>query len=306
MSKKQIFWFSLLGLILGSSLGLVVAWIVAPVQYVDTDPSTLRVDFKDEYRLLIASAYASNTDLLRARARLGILADRDSFAALGEQAQRMMASNASTDDIQMLANLSQDLRNTPIVVLSPTPDATSTETAAPTSTMSSTPSPTSSPTSTATDVPTDLSPTLTATFTASPTATFTPTITPKPIATLAPRPTQTLTPTPAKAFVMVKKTAFCDPATPGLLQINLTNAAGKPAAGIELDITWLGGDETFFSGLKPELGYGYADFTMLENTEYALSLSGGGTRVTSLTTAKCTDPHGGTYPGGIHLELKQP
>ena len=56
MSKKQIFWFSLLGLILGSSLGLVVAWIVAPVQYVDTDPSTLRVDFKDEYRLLIASA----------------------------------------------------------------------------------------------------------------------------------------------------------------------------------------------------------------------------------------------------------
>ena len=303
MSKLQNFWISLLGLLLGLGLGLLVAWLFAPVQYVDTTPATLRVDFKDEYRLLIASAFASNLDILRANARIGSLADQNPIQAIGAQAQRMMSDNSSSDDLKMLTDLSQALQITPTPSFTPTIEDTSTSTSTPTETASATVEPTQTATSTQA-APTVLSPTITVT----PTATLEPTSTPtpKPIPTLAPRATQTLTPTPAAVFKLSKNTPFCDSTQPGLLKVNLTNSAGKPAAGIELDITWLGGDEAFFTGLKPEIGFGYADFKMADNTEYALSLSNGATRITGLTTSKCTDPQGGIFPGGILLEFKQP
>jgi len=295
------FWFSLSGLILGLALGILVAWIFAPVQYVDTTPSTLRVDFKDEYRLLIASAYASNLDILRARARIETLGDQDPITAIAAQAQRLMAENNPAGGIQVLANLSEALQATPVVEFTRTPEATSTETGTATDAVSPT-EPTQTPTATL-YVPTELISTLTPTATPAATATFTTSPTPKPIPTIAPRPTQTLTPTPATVFEFTKKTISCDPAQPGLLKVLLTNSAGKPAPGIELNITWVGGNESFFTGLKPEMGYGYADFKMADNTEYALSLSGGATRITGLTTSKCPD---GTNSGGILLEFKQP
>lgn len=86
------------------------------------------------------------------------------------------------------------------------------------------------------------------------------------------------------------------------MQVNLTDKTGKPIAGIELVITWVNGEDYFFTGLKPELGFGYADYTMSQGVEYALSIPDGGIRITGLSAPKCT----GGYPGGIHMEFKQP
>jgi hypothetical protein len=91
-----------------------------------------------------------------------------------------------------------------------------------------------------------------------------------------------------------------------LLQVLLENTNGEPAAGIELVITWLGGEEHFFSGLKPELGNGYADFVMTPDVEYTLSMSNGGTPITGLISPACTAADGSAYSGGILLEFKQP
>jgi hypothetical protein len=106
--------------------------------------------------------------------------------------------------------------------------------------------------------------------------------------------------------VLSNQSSFCDPIQPGLLQITLTNSAGKPAAGVELVITWFGGEEHFFTGLKPEISYGYADYTMTGSVEYALTLASSGTRVTGLLAQTCTNKDGSSYPGSIHLEFKQP
>ena len=303
MNKKQVFLISLLGLGFGLGIGLLVAWVLAPVQFIDTTPASLRVDFKDEYRFMIASAFAANSDLLRAQARLDTLSDPDPIKVFGQQAQRMLANNSPMSEIQVLTDLSTALQSQPTVVYSPVPAMTdlATDTLTPTPTIQATPTTSPSPTETITSYPS---------FTPTPTATQTvaATLTPqqKPISTLAPRSTQTSSPKPSTPFKLVKQSTICDPAQPGLLQVNLSNSDGKPAAGVELVITWLGGEEHFFTGLKPELGYGYADYSMTGNIEYALSLSDGGTRLTGLSTPKCTTTQGNTYPGGLDLEFKRP
>ena len=297
MNEKHGFWYLLSGLAIGLGIGILVAWVIAPIQYVNTTPASLRLDFKDEYRFMIASAYAANNDLLRAQARLGTLEDTDALKALGEQAQRMLASSSPMNEVQILADLSTALQTQPTAVSNPTVETIPTVSASPTFPASATPL----------DVtPSGLTQTTTSNVSATPVAEITSTPQPQPISTLAPRPTQAFSPTPGALFALTKRSTFCDPTQPGLLQVNLTDTAGKPVAGVELVITWENGEEHFFTGLKPELGYGYADYTMTEKTEYVLSLSGGGTQVTGLSAPGCANSQGSDYPGGIHLEFQRP
>ena len=76
------------GLVLGLGLGLLYSWVIRPVTYVDTAPVALRADFKDQFRALIAAAYAANANLPRAQVRLALLGDPSSAGALIEQARR--------------------------------------------------------------------------------------------------------------------------------------------------------------------------------------------------------------------------
>jgi hypothetical protein len=275
---------------------LLISWVLAPVQYADTTPATLRHDFKDEYRYMIAAAYSTTGNLARARARLTVLGDTDPVKSLGDQAQSMLANNASPDTVRILADLSQALQGNqlgnPVSSTVPTslPSANPVSVAQPTSPNPSTEVP-------ATDTP------VPATHTPVP-ASFT--LVPAVLDTASPAPTHAPTSTPGAPFVLASEATFCDASQPGLLQVNLKDSSGKPAAGMELVITWLGGEEHFFTGLKPELGNGYADFVMSPDVEYALTLSNGATRVTGMTASVCTATNGSTFIGGIHLEFTQP
>ena len=105
-------------------------WVIAPVQYIDAEPSILRNDFKDHFRSAIAAAYAANADLVRARARLELLGDPDPSQALAAQAQRMLAAGESPESVQQVALLSSALQGQQAVAVDPT----FTETAIPTNT----------------------------------------------------------------------------------------------------------------------------------------------------------------------------
>ena len=63
---RRLPWDIVLALSAGLGLGLLYAWMIAPKGNTDTDPSRLRADFKDQYRLAIAAAYASTGNLPRA------------------------------------------------------------------------------------------------------------------------------------------------------------------------------------------------------------------------------------------------
>jgi len=309
MREERGSWYLLTGLIIGIVLGLLYAWVISPIEYVDTTPETLRSDYKDSYRLMIARAYQSTGDLARARARLNLLGDGDSALSLAEQAQRSRAEGGEPEEAQALANLAAILGQSPVLVAtSPIPVDTLKPTEIPTLTLSPT----------QTETPT-LEFTPTATHTITPTATLTPTVGPTstvtrtPRATNTPEPTRTplpsLTPTPTLAppFVLDKQVQVCNPnLTEPQIQIFINNAAGQGVPGVEIIITWVGGQESFFTGLKPEIDIGYADFVMAPDILYTLQVSGGGQLIPDLSIPECEDSSGQRYAGSWRLIFKHP
>lgn len=132
-------------------------------------------------------------------------------------------------------------------------------------------------------------------------------VTPTARPTNTPAPTRTATHTLGAPFEMVEREQICDPAieTP-LLQIVVLNAAGRPIPGVEALAVWDSGQDRFFTGLKPELGLGYADFTMRPGVLYTLQLASVETTVTGLQVESCEAESGESFPGSIRLTFQQP
>jgi hypothetical protein len=98
-------WYLLTGVVLGIILGILFAWVISPIKYVDTAPESLKDEFKDQYRVLIASAYVANGDLVRAKARLALLDEVDIYLVVAEQAQQILAEGGSVEEAQALGRL---------------------------------------------------------------------------------------------------------------------------------------------------------------------------------------------------------
>ena len=271
------------GLALGLALGLLFAWLIAPVKYVDTAPGSLRADFKDQFRIMIAAAHAANGNLPRAQVRLALLGDPDPAGSLLEQSRRTGGQAALA-----LAGLAQAIAPAAVSEPSQTPTIPATETPAPGQ---------------------HASPTLSRSPTAgTPGGTqATPTETRTPRSASTPRPTATSTPTPGAPFALVAREAVCDEEIQlGLVQVRVSDADGHPVAGAEILIAWQGGQESFFTGLKPELGDGYADFVMRQGVVYALRLALDSETAGDLSIPTCQTVDGSAYGGGISLEFEQP
>lgn len=340
MKENRGPWYLLTGLVIGAVLGLLYAWVVRPVQYTNTAPNSLQAEYKDQYRAVIAAAYLANGDLLRARARLELLQDPDLYRVLAEQAQRTLAGGGSPQEARGLGLLavalgqappeaeplptgdaSPDVTSASTRVGSPEPDSTATGATA-ANTLPATPV---LQTAAVTPVVTDLgqsdpSPSTTSqgstqsasrtqTAPAGATRTATPTRTPGPTST--PLPTRTPTPTPGAPFVLDRQELVCNPdltqdLEQGLIQVQVYDSAGQPVAGVEAIISWDGGEDHFFTGLKPEINPGYADYTMLPEVRYTLRLAEGGQIIPDLSASECERSNGERYWGAWRLVFVQP
>lgn len=123
-----------------------------------------------------------------------------------------------------------------------------------------------------------------------PTLTSPPTARPQPQIGATPTPPTQATPLPA--FQLLEQTTLCAKAgRPGMLLIQVQDAAGRGLAGVEVVVSWANGQDRFFTGLYPELGPGYADFEMAPRQEYEVALAGfRGDTVRGLTS---------TLPAGV-------
>ncbi len=281
-------WYMVTGLVIGLGLGLFIAWGLVPVEYVDTTPASLRADFKDLYRLLIARAYLYDRSLPRARARLNLLHDENPVRALAVQAQHAVAQGQPDRDIQALGNLAAALGSsatTPPSGASPPPVWTFTPT------VTATPSPTPTPV---------LAPG--GPLTPSPSPTGYPTLPPTP----TPLPTRTPVPTPTQGapFLLVDQQPLCDPNLGMLLQFWLEDRNGNPVPGAEIVVAWDTGEEHIFTGLKPDIGPGYADFRMAEGQTYRVRPVPGGEPVT-VQPWEC-QADGQRFWGGWTLTFRRP
>jgi hypothetical protein len=283
-------WYLLTGLILGTLLGLIYAWIISPVEYIDTPPGSLRADFKDNYRTMIALAYAADKDLPRARARLALLGDRDSAQTLAIQAQRSLAEGGSQAEAQVLGLLAAVLGQAPTPIPVTTLGAGISQAGQPSLTLAAI---------NTTDVTEGTSAGLVVTPTLG--------ITLPPEVTFTPLPSRTPTATPGSPFVLQSRQFICDPnMKQSMLQIQVFDASGQPVPGVQAVVTWENGQDSFFSGLKPELGLGYADFTMTPEITYTLRLGEGGQPISDLTPAECQTSRAERYWGSWLLTFNQP
>lgn len=129
----------------GTAGGLIYAWMINPVEYVDTAPASLRADFQADYLALIAAAYSGTADLDRARARLGLIPDPDPAGRLAALAQQRLAADLPGSEAQSLALLAAALGERPAPAVTPT---------AVEGGVSLTPRPTRTPTPTSPPLPT--------------------------------------------------------------------------------------------------------------------------------------------------------
>jgi len=281
---KRFPWELIVGLIIGAALGLSYAWIISPIRYIDTVPSSLRADFKDQYRVAISAAYAATSDIQRARARLALLGDKDSLQALSAQAQQMLANGENVETVNQIAQLASDLLGKNIA------QPVNTQTIfTPLANTTLIPSPN------VTDNPPQTE------------SVSTPDQPQGPLSTATPRPTQTPTATAGAPFTVLSQETVCKSnLTEALLQVYVIDSRKRPLPGVELIVTWDGGEDHFFTGFKPELGDGYADFQMQPDISYTLRVGSGGMPATDLTVPSCPSAIGDTFNGGLSITFQQP
>ena len=102
-----------LALLLGLGGGLYYGWVIAPVRYVDADPASLHQAFKDDYILMLATAYAGDGDLEAARAGLTSLGLEAGAPVVTAAAERLTAAGLPAEDAARLASLAAALAAAP-------------------------------------------------------------------------------------------------------------------------------------------------------------------------------------------------
>ena len=289
-------WYLLTGLIIGIALGVLYSRYFQPVEYVDTTPASLRLDFKDQYRALIAAAYLANGDLIRARARLELLEDSDTFRALTEQAQQSLARDGASTEARALGMLAIALGQA-----APGPGQAITQASrlATGTPALSTPADLVGPTQVGQPAAA-VEPTLPAATESGPDGESAAVIS---TAVANSTATQVL----LEGFVLLGREEVCEQKLNApLIQVEVNDQSGDPTPGVPVIITWVGGEERFFTGLKSEKGLGYADFTLNPDFVYSLRLGEGGAPLGNLSAVACTGAEGESYWGAILLKFGQP
>ena len=91
----------LIAIAIGSGFGLYYAWVVNPVQVVDTTTDSLRIDYRSDYVLMVAEIYQLEGDPAEAARRLGRLGDEPP-ALIVQQAIIFYEQSPSTENDQAL------------------------------------------------------------------------------------------------------------------------------------------------------------------------------------------------------------
>jgi len=282
--------YLLTGLIIGVVFGVIFAWVFIPVEPIDLAPGTLRDDFKDEYRELIAFAFLSNGDIGRANSRLELLGDDNHSRTLEIQAQEAMGQFAKEHIARALGLLAEELSDDPESTpqfhlteqvqgeVSSSPDSTESsngESIAPIETQETPP-----PTATGIFLPTATS-----------NASSTPTI------------SQEETVQVEKIFLVTKQEMICEVQkdTPKLIIYVYSDSTQVSWVGVKVD--WGSGVDIIFTGMKPDLGDGYADFEMKQQVLYSVSLRENSETLDGISWAECENADGDTWWGSWEIHF---
>ncbi len=100
----------LLSILAGAGLGLYYGWVISPVEYVDTVPSTLRADYKADYALMVAEVFESEQDVEAAARRLALLGSEPPAALASAALEFARQAGYAPADLQLLQDLTLALQ----------------------------------------------------------------------------------------------------------------------------------------------------------------------------------------------------
>jgi hypothetical protein len=99
-------WIKLLiTLAIGIALGLVYGWVIAPVEFIDTTPETLRADYRADYVLMIAETYHADKDTELAARRLAIIGSQAPADIVKQALQTGREAGYAPNDLILLEEL---------------------------------------------------------------------------------------------------------------------------------------------------------------------------------------------------------
>jgi hypothetical protein len=117
--KRWIYF--LLAVLIGVAAGLYYGWELNPVEYIETTPATLRIDFQTDYVLMVAEAYQVDGDLNLAARRLAVLGETPP-AEIVRQAMIYAAQIAYSDsDQDLLGQLASNFQTWNPLLEAPAP-----------------------------------------------------------------------------------------------------------------------------------------------------------------------------------------
>lgn len=102
--------FFLISVALGLGLGLFYALVISPVQYVDTTPGTLRIDFRTDYTLMVAEVFKNDQNIDVAARRLALLSSQPPAEIVGQALAFAQQNGYTAADITLLQNLAAGLQ----------------------------------------------------------------------------------------------------------------------------------------------------------------------------------------------------
>lgn len=261
------------GLIVGVAAGLAYAWGVSPVVEYDTEPWQLRQPDKAHYVVAIMLDYGYDADLNRAVNRLlELQLEGDPIQAVANIACNLASagyidSNSGLRAVRTMMTFyqlqgKQGCADTLLPSLQEPPPTTVVEVVIPTATF--VPPATKTPTPDGPSGPT-------------------------------PTPFRVVVPTtaPQTEYILANISTFCSSTASGLIEVEVQDVDGEGVPGQQVRVRWDAGNDTFYTGLKPERGPGYADFSMTAGNGYTVDLPGRADPISEpLAAAPCTTDDG--------------
>ncbi|MBG0788107.1 MAG: hypothetical protein H0S79_23725 [Anaerolineaceae bacterium] len=109
--KRRLVFFTLM-IVLGIAAGVAYGWLINPVRYADTGPSTLGMNFKTDYALMTAEIYNVEGDPVMAMARLTTLGEDSTLQIMDEALAFAEEQQYSANDLQLMSDLRQAIADT--------------------------------------------------------------------------------------------------------------------------------------------------------------------------------------------------
>tara|TARA_B100000029_G_scaffold516842_1_gene636078 strand:- start:12852 stop:13646 length:795 start_codon:yes stop_codon:yes gene_type:complete len=136
-----------------------------------------------------------------------------------------------------------------------------------------------------------------------------------PISTMLPKVTSTVTPYPTVVvvspvptlalldeYMLLDKTVICDEQMDKpIIKVYVIDAVGNPVPGVQLRIDWTTGSDMFSTGLHPDIGIGYGDFTIDPKQVYTLQVGNSTNPIYGLTSEPCRQGDSDEFAGSISV-----